>query len=64
MPYNVKVTTVYPGAVFTQSWIGSGVEQNRIMETNDIANMVFMASQLSKQACVEEIVLRPTLGDL
>ena len=26
-PYNIKVTTVYPGAVYTSSWEGSGVEQ-------------------------------------
>jgi hypothetical protein len=34
------------------------------MEANDIADMVFAASQLSPQACVEEIILRPQLGDL
>lgn len=36
----------------------------RIMEANDIAQMVLAASKLSSQACVEEIVLRPQLGDL
>ena len=25
-PYNIKVTAVYPGAVYTSSWEGSGVE--------------------------------------
>ncbi len=63
-PYNIKVTTVYPGAVFTSSWAGSGVEPERIMEVNDIAQSVYSSSQLSPQACVEDIVLRPQLGDL
>ena len=36
-PYNIKVTAVYPGAVYTSSWEGSGVEPQRIMEVNDIA---------------------------
>src|ERR1700712_6140166 len=36
-PYNIKVTAVYPGAVYTSSWEGSGVEVSRIMEVNDIA---------------------------
>lgn len=63
-PYSIKVTSVLPGAVFTDSWKDSGVNENRIMQDNDIAKMVFAASQLSPQACVEEIVMRPQLGDL
>ena len=63
-PYGIKVTSVLPGAVFTDSWKGSGVDENRIMQDDDIAKMVFAASQLSAQACVEEIVVRPQLGDL
>lgn len=63
-PYNIKVTAVLPGAVYTDSWIGSGVSESRIMQSADIAKMVFAASQLSAQACVEEIVFRPQLGDL
>jgi hypothetical protein len=34
------------------------------MEAEDIATMVLSASKLSKQAVVEEILLRPQLGDL
>ena len=64
MPFNIKVTAVLPGAVYTGSWDGSGVEPQRIMEDNDVAVMVFAASKLSPQACVEEIVMRPQLGDL
>ena len=63
-PFNIKVTAVYPGAVFTSSWEGADIKPGRIMEADDIANMVFAASFLSPQACVEEIVIRPLLGDL
>ena len=62
--YGIKVTAVYPGAAFTDSWTGSGVDPKRIMEASDIAEMIYSASQLSPQACVEDIVLRPQLGDL
>ena len=62
-PYNIKVTTVFPGAAYTDSWKGQ-VKKERVMEAEDIAKMVFAASQLSPQACVEDIVLRPQLGDL
>jgi short-subunit dehydrogenase len=63
-PYGIKVTAVYPGAVYTDSWVGSGVDAKRIMESNDVAELVFSASQLSPQACVEDIIVRPQLGDL
>jgi short-subunit dehydrogenase len=63
-PHGIKVTAVYPGAAYTDSWEGSGVDPKRIMQANDIAQMIYSASQLSPQACVEEIILRPQLGDL
>jgi short-subunit dehydrogenase len=63
-PYGIKVTAVYPGAAYTDSWASSGVDPKRLMEAGDIADMIFAASQLSPQATVEEIILRPQLGDL
>ena len=63
-PFNIKVTAVFPGAVYTSSWEGAGIKPERIMEVEDIANMVLAASLLSPQACVEDIVIRPLLGDL
>lgn len=63
-PHQIKVTTVYPGAAYTDSWSGSGVDPKRIMEASDVAGMIYAAAHLSPQACVEDIVLRPQLGDL
>jgi short-subunit dehydrogenase len=60
----IKVTGVYPGATYTNSWAGSGVAPTRIMEAQDIAKMILAAAQLSPQAVVEDIVMRPLLGDL
>lgn len=60
----IKVTGVYPGAVFTDSWSGSGVNPQRIMRESDVAQMVYTATQLSPQAVVEDLVMRPQLGDL
>ncbi|MBK5269477.1 MAG: SDR family NAD(P)-dependent oxidoreductase, partial [Bacteroidia bacterium] len=62
--YNIKVTTVYPGAAYTDSWAASGLPEKRFMQADDIAKMIYAASQLSPQACVEDIILRPQLGDL
>jgi short-subunit dehydrogenase len=63
-PFGIKVTAVYPGAAYTDSWKGSGVSPKRIMQADDIARMIYAASQLSAQACVEDIVIRPQLGDI
>ncbi len=63
-PHGIKVTTIYSGAAFTASWSGSGIDPKRIMKAKDIATMIYAATQLSQQACVEEILLRPQLGDL
>jgi short-subunit dehydrogenase len=63
-PFNIKVTAIYPGAVFTDSWEGSGIEASRVMEVNDIVDMIYAACLLSPQACVEEIIMRPQLGDI
>jgi short-subunit dehydrogenase len=63
-PYNIKVTIVFPGAAYTDSWAATGIERKRFMEADDIAKMVYAASQLSLQACVEDIILRPQLGDI
>jgi short-subunit dehydrogenase len=63
-PHGIKVTAIIPGAVYTDSWKGSGVPEERIMEARDIARLIFSATQLSPQAVVEEIVVRPQLGDL
>ena len=63
-PYNIKVTSVHPGAVLTDSWSGFDNSSKRIMEAEDIAKMIYTSTQLSAAACVEDIVIRPQLGDL
>jgi short-subunit dehydrogenase len=60
----IKVMGVYPGAVMTDSWGDFDNSSQRIMEASDIANMILAASKLSAQAVVEDIILRPLLGDL
>ena len=62
--HKIKVTAVHPGAVMTDSWSGFDNSSKRIMEAEDIAKLVFSASQLSVQACVEDIIIRPQQGDL
>ncbi len=63
-PHNIKVTAVYPGAVYTSSWEGADVEPSRILEVSDIADTIFGACNLSPQACIEDIIIRPQAGDM
>ena len=63
-PHHVKVMNIYPGAVMTESWSDFDNSSKRIMEASDVASLVAASAKLSPQAVVEDIVLRPLLGDL
>ncbi|MBE2212440.1 MAG: SDR family oxidoreductase [Opitutaceae bacterium] len=60
----VRVTTLYPGATWTPSWEKSGVKPERLMPARSIARAVVEAWRLGPDAVVEDIVLRPPLGDV
>lgn len=63
-PHNIKVCAVMPGAVLTDSWGNYDNSKKRIMEAKDIADIIVTATKLSPAAVMEDIVLRPQLGDL
>jgi short-subunit dehydrogenase len=63
-PYSIKVTCIYPGAVYTDSWAAAGISPDRIMKPSDIADTVVQITKLSPQAVVEDLVIRPLAGDL
>lgn len=60
----VRVCCVHPGATWAPSWSGSGVAEERIMPAEDVARAFFDIYRLGRNTVVEEIVLRPQLGDL
>ncbi len=60
----IKVTSIMPGATWSNSWAGADFPESRLMQANDIAIAVWGAYQMSPAAVVEDIVLRPQLGDL
>ncbi len=62
--YQVRVTSVLPGATRTASWDGTSLPDDRFMPAEDIAETVWAAWSLSTRSVVEEIVVRPQLGDL
>ncbi len=62
--HGVRVCCVHPGATATPSWDGSGVPEARMMPAEDIAQSIVDIYRLSRRTVVEEIVLRPQLGDV
>lgn len=64
MPQKIRVTALCPGATWSRSWSGSGIEQARVMEATDVSEMLWSAYKLSAKADVELIVMRPIEGDL
>jgi len=62
--HNVRVTSLLPGATFTASWDGVDLPEDRFMKSADLGKMVYDVWQLSKNTVIEEIVMRPQLGDI
>ena len=60
----IRVTSILPGATWSNSWKGVDLPQERLMQAADIGKTVYAAYALSQSAGVEDIVLRPQLGDL
>ncbi len=60
----VRVCCVHPGATWSPSWSASGVAPERIMPAADVARAFLDVYRLTRTTVVEEIVLRPQLGDL
>ncbi len=63
-PKGLKVTSIMPGAAWSDSWAGVDLPHERLMEASDVAKAVWGCYDMSDAAVVEELVLRPQLGDL
>jgi short-subunit dehydrogenase len=60
----IRVTAVMPGATLTASWEGVELPPERFMKPEDVAEACWSAYLMNPQSVVEEIVIRPQLGDL
>jgi len=63
-PHGIKVTAVLPGATLTDSWAGTELPAERFIDPADVAETIWGAYLLSPRAVLEEILIRPQLGDL
>ncbi len=63
-PAGVRVTAVLPGPTLPASWEGVELPRERFVQAEDVAEAVFSAYSMSPHAVVEELLIRPQLGDL
>lgn len=60
----LRVTSIMPGPTYTASWEGAEIPEDRFIKASDIGQAVWDVYNLSAHTVVEELVLRPQLGDL
>lgn len=61
---NIRVTSIMPGATMSASWEGVDLPEERFMKASDVAEAIFNAYSMSDRTVIEEIVMRPQLGDI
>ncbi|UKJ06914.1 SDR family oxidoreductase [Solitalea lacus] len=64
MHQGVKVTAVLPGSTLTASWSGTTIPGSRFVLPEDVASAVLNAYKMSEGAVVDEILIRPLLGEV
>jgi NADP-dependent 3-hydroxy acid dehydrogenase YdfG len=60
----IRVCAILPGGTWSESWAGFEAPVERLMQARDVAETIVAALRMSASAVVEEIVMRPQLGDL
>ncbi|RYG48643.1 MAG: SDR family oxidoreductase [Chitinophagaceae bacterium] len=62
--FGIRVSAILPGATYTASWEGVDLPEERFMKPEDVAEVIWCSYALSKLSVVEEVLMRPQLGDL
>ena len=63
--FNVKVISVFPGAVNTSIWNNKNMEEHRkyMMQTDDLCDIIVNSINAKNNCVVEEITIRRNAGD-
>jgi NADP-dependent 3-hydroxy acid dehydrogenase YdfG len=60
----LRVMSIMPGATLTPAWGNIKLEEERFIAATDIAKIIVDLHHLDKTANVDELVVRPRLGDV
>jgi NADP-dependent 3-hydroxy acid dehydrogenase YdfG len=63
-PHKIRVTAIIPGATLTGSWEGTDLPASRFILPEDVAKTIWSIYGLSEHTDVEDVVIRPQLGDI
>lgn len=64
MPVGIRVSAVMPGATLTDSWAGVDLPRARFMDPKDVAEAIYAAFSINENSVMEEVLIRPILGDI
>lgn len=64
MEFGVKVTAILPGSTLTGSWEGTTLPPERFVDPKDIADAVIACLKTSKGGNIDQLIIRPTQGDI
>lgn len=62
--YNIRVSSVMPGATLTASWEGTELPSERFINPEDVANLIYNFYETPVTMNIEEIIIRPLKGDI
>jgi len=62
--HNIRVINLLPSSTKTDSWEGTEIPESRFISPEDLAKVVFDTYHLSERTVLEEIMIRPMLGDI
>ncbi len=60
----VRSTALVLGATYTPSWEGAGLPPERFIPVDDVSRVVLQIFRMSDRSVVEEILIRPSEGDI
>ncbi len=63
-PHGIKVTAIIPGSTLTDSWKGMQVDETKMVLPRDVASAVVNIYRMSGGANVDEIIIKPTYGQI
>jgi NADP-dependent 3-hydroxy acid dehydrogenase YdfG len=63
-PHNIRVVALMPGPTYTDSWIPAGIPEERFVSPASIAELAWLAVSLPQGTVVEDLTVRPMLGDI
>ena len=61
---NIKVTAVLPGITWSAAWEGATIPKDRLLQPEEVAKAILNVAQMGKGTVIEELLIRPQLGDL